>query len=82
MTEIGTFSYRKKSRLLHPDKMRNPSKEATDRFARLGVIANILRGPEKERYDFFLQKGFPKWKGTGYYYAVCISFIFFLTTAA
>ncbi|KAK9234397.1 hypothetical protein V1525DRAFT_459456 [Lipomyces kononenkoae] len=62
-----TKAYRKRSRQLHPDK--NPSKEATDRFARLGLIANILRGPEKERYDFFLQKGFPRWKGTGYYYA-------------
>ncbi|KAK9370952.1 hypothetical protein V1509DRAFT_615318 [Lipomyces kononenkoae] len=62
-----TKAYRSRSRQLHPDK--NPSKEATDRFARLGLIANILRGPEKERYDFFLQKGFPRWKGTGYYYA-------------
>ncbi|KAJ8099757.1 hypothetical protein POJ06DRAFT_116094 [Lipomyces tetrasporus] len=62
-----TKAYRKRSRQLHPDK--NPSKEATDRFARLGLIANILRGPEKDRYDFFLQKGFPRWKGTGYYYA-------------
>ncbi|KAK9461904.1 uncharacterized protein V1516DRAFT_673277 [Lipomyces oligophaga] len=62
-----TKAYRKKSRLLHPDK--NPSKQATERFARLGVIANILRGPEKERYDFFFKKGFPRWKGTGYYYS-------------
>ncbi|KAK9324132.1 hypothetical protein V1517DRAFT_318326 [Lipomyces orientalis] len=62
-----TKAYRKRSRQLHPDK--NPSKEATDRFARLGLIANILRGAEKDRYDFFLQKGFPRWKGTGYYYA-------------
>ncbi|KAK9495996.1 hypothetical protein V1508DRAFT_205 [Lipomyces doorenjongii] len=62
-----TKAYRKRSRQLHPDK--NTSKEATNRFARLGLIANILRGPEKERYDFFLQKGFPRWKGTGYYYA-------------
>jgi len=44
-------------------------KEASDRFARLGVIANILRGEGRERYDHFLANGFPKWRGTGYYYA-------------
>ncbi|CCU76780.1 unnamed protein product [Blumeria hordei] len=42
---------------------------ASDRFARLGIVANILRGPGRERYDHFLNYGFPKWKGTGYYYA-------------
>ncbi|KAK9450852.1 uncharacterized protein V1518DRAFT_411869 [Limtongia smithiae] len=62
-----TKAYRKRSRQLHPDK--NPSKEATARFARLGIVANILRTEQKERYDFFLQRGFPRWKGTGYYYA-------------
>ncbi|WEW60333.1 hypothetical protein PRK78_005818 [Emydomyces testavorans] len=44
-------------------------KQATERFARLGVIQDILKGPERERYDYFLQNGFPKWKGTGYYYS-------------
>ncbi|MCJ1384827.1 hypothetical protein MMC17_007945 [Xylographa soralifera] len=44
-------------------------KEASDRFARLGVITNILRGEGRERYDHFLANGFPKWRGTGYYYA-------------
>jgi len=43
-------------------------KDAGERFARLGVIANILRGPSRDRYDFFLDHGFPKWRGTGYYY--------------
>jgi DnaJ domain len=43
-------------------------KEAGERFARLGVIANILRGASRDRYDFFLDHGFPKWRGTGYYY--------------
>ncbi|KAL8831067.1 MAG: hypothetical protein Q9191_001079 [Dirinaria sp. TL-2023a] len=99
-------SYRKKSRLIHPDKAKQsfiasraqkaskpqsgqkkrkpgvhvakpPSeseiqahvKKASERFARLGVIANILKGPGRERYDFFLANGFPKWRGTGYYYA-------------
>jgi hypothetical protein len=43
-------------------------KAASDRFARLGIVTNILRGAGRERYDHFLNNGFPKWKGTGYYY--------------
>ena len=90
-------AYRKKSRLLHPDKVKrafiansakdkakaqkganqgpskreinNAVKEAHERSARLNVVANILRGPSRERYDHFLKNGFPKWKGTGYYYS-------------
>lgn len=88
-------AYRKKSRLLHPDKVKQqlraeaqagkkkasgskkgPSqaevrkavKEASDRQARLSLIANILRGPARDRYDHFLANGFPLWKGTDYYY--------------
>ncbi|EPS35789.1 hypothetical protein H072_10733 [Dactylellina haptotyla CBS 200.50] len=44
-------------------------KAADERFARLGLVANILRGPERERYDHFLRNGFPRWRGTGYYYS-------------
>jgi hypothetical protein len=44
------------------------SKQASERFARLGVVANVLRGENRERYDYFLKNGFPKWRGTGYYY--------------
>ncbi|KAA8652255.1 hypothetical protein EYZ11_004574 [Aspergillus tanneri] len=95
-------AYRKKSRLLHPDKVRRsfvansskdktrsrsnkpgvhvnkgPSereiatavKEAHERASRLNTVANILRGPGRERYDYFLKNGFPRWKGTGYYYS-------------
>jgi hypothetical protein len=43
-------------------------KGASERYSRLGVIANILKGPARERYDYFLSHGFPKWRGTGYYY--------------
>lgn len=43
-------------------------KQAGERYSRLGVVANILKGPQRERYDFFLQHGFPAWRGTGYYY--------------
>jgi hypothetical protein len=32
-------------------------------------VTNILRGGGRERYDHFLNNGFPKWKGTGYYYS-------------
>jgi hypothetical protein len=60
-------AYRKLSRKIHPDK--DPSKSATERFARLGLVANVLRSDGRERYDFFLDKGFPRWKGTDYYYS-------------
>ncbi|GJN87998.1 hypothetical protein Rhopal_000953-T1 [Rhodotorula paludigena] len=62
-------AYRKRSLELHPDK--NPDdKKIADRFARLGVISNILRDDEKrKRYDFFHDNGVPKWRGTGYYYS-------------
>ncbi|CRG87941.1 hypothetical protein PISL3812_04963 [Talaromyces islandicus] len=97
-------AYRKKSKELHPDKVKrafiannsrqprdktkknkkpgvhvskgpsdrqvaNAVKEANERSARLNLAANILRGPSRERYDHFLKYGFPKWKGTGYYYS-------------
>lgn len=44
-------------------------KEATARYSRLGVVATLLKGPTRERYDHFLRHGFPAWRGTGYYYA-------------
>lgn len=43
--------------------------KASKRYARLGVITEILKGSGRERYDYFLSAGFPKWRGTGYYYA-------------
>ncbi|GAA5884923.1 hypothetical protein JCM6882_007153 [Rhodosporidiobolus microsporus] len=62
-------AYRKRSLELHPDK--NPdNKKIADRFARLGVINNILKdGEKRKRYDFFYDNGVPKWRGTGYYYS-------------
>jgi hypothetical protein len=53
--------------LFSPDKHpQNPS--AAKRFERLGLINKILRDERKDRYDHFLSTGFPKWRGTGYYY--------------
>ncbi|KAK0389632.1 hypothetical protein NLU13_3207 [Sarocladium strictum] len=43
-------------------------KQASERQARLSLIANILRGEGRERYDHYLANGFPLWKGTDYYY--------------
>ncbi|KAI1376406.1 hypothetical protein F4677DRAFT_419840 [Hypoxylon crocopeplum] len=100
-------AYKKKSRALHPDKVKQqltaertrqakeknkgkgkgkkpgvtvtkpPTqteikaaiKAAGDRQARLSIIANILRGSGRARYDHFMSNGFPVWKGTEYYYS-------------
>ena len=43
-------------------------KKVTAGYQRLSVVANILKGPERERYDHFLRNGFPAWRGSGYYY--------------
>lgn len=50
-------------------ELRQFDKDASARFARLGVVANILRGGDRQRYDHFLKNGFPAWRGTGYYYS-------------
>ncbi|CAJ0649797.1 3377_t:CDS:10 [Entrophospora sp. SA101] len=60
-------AYRKLSLTLHPDK--NPDRDSKEKFSRLGLIGAILRNSEsRERYNFFLKNGVPKWRGTGYYY--------------
>ncbi|CAG8475133.1 3847_t:CDS:2 [Funneliformis mosseae] len=60
-------AYRKLSLALHPDK--NHDANSKERFSRLGAITTILRNPDmRERYNFFLKNGVPKWRGTGYYY--------------
>ncbi|KAF2749959.1 DNAJ domain-containing protein [Sporormia fimetaria CBS 119925] len=43
-------------------------KEVTQTYQRFTVIYKILTSPSRERYDHFLKNGFPKWRGTGYYY--------------
>lgn len=67
-------AYRKISRQLHPDKVGKGSKaarkKAEERFQRLSLVGSILKDTSlKRRYDYFLSNGFPKWKGTGYYYS-------------
>lgn len=68
-----TKAYRKKSRALHPDKFsgsRKLKKQAEERFQRLSLVGNILRDQSlRKRYDYFLAKGFPVWKDTGYFYS-------------
>ncbi|KAF4459280.1 hypothetical protein FALBO_13951 [Fusarium albosuccineum] len=51
-----------------PAEIKTAVKKAGEAQARLSLIANILRGPERDRYDHFLSNGFPLWKGTDYYY--------------
>ena len=50
-------------------EVRDATKQASERYARLGVVTSVLKGPGRERYDYFLSNGFPRWRGTGYYYA-------------
>lgn len=66
-------AYRKLLRRLHPDKFKSKSRKERklneERFQRLSLVGNILKEQAlKRRYDYFYSKGFPKWKGTGYYY--------------
>ncbi|KAI1828430.1 hypothetical protein F4861DRAFT_50 [Xylaria intraflava] len=44
-------------------------KKAGERQTRLSIVTNVLRGPDRARYDHFLKNGFPTWKGTEYYYS-------------
>ena len=74
-TPDSSFSKRKRDQRGSLNKgpgeseLRDAVRKASERFSRLGVVASILKGPGRERYDHFLNNGFPKWKGTGYYYA-------------
>ncbi|KAF8925548.1 hypothetical protein BGZ58_000709 [Dissophora ornata] len=60
-------AFRKMSRSLHPDKNKGP--KAQEKYARLSSIITILRDDGKrERYNFFLKNGVPRWRGSAYLY--------------
>lgn len=72
-------AYRKLSRKIHPDKVRRAKFKtdksykktknlATERYQRLSVVGEILRSRSKDRYDFFLKSGFPKYRGNNWLY--------------
>ncbi|KAK3329823.1 hypothetical protein B0H66DRAFT_488931 [Apodospora peruviana] len=52
-----------------PAEVKAAVKRAEERQTRLSLVANVLRGSGRDRYDFFLANGFPTWKGTEYYYS-------------
>lgn len=52
-----------------PAEVKAAHKAASDRWARIQLVKKVLEGAGRARYDHFLANGFPKWKGTGYYYA-------------
>lgn len=55
-------AYRKQSMSLHPDK--NPSEEAKILYKLLTSVQGVLKDKNmRERYDKFLKKGFPVWRG-------------------
>lgn len=70
-------AYRRLLRKIHPDKVRikaagdaKKKKKAQQRFARLLAVSAVLRdGARKERYDYFLSKGFPRYTRSGYLYS-------------
>ncbi|KAF9112640.1 hypothetical protein BGX27_003028 [Mortierella sp. AM989] len=60
-------AYKKMSRTLHPDKNKGP--KAQEKYARLASIISILRDDAKrDRYNFFLKNGVPRWRGSAYLY--------------
>lgn len=63
--------FRKLSIKYHPDKVKGgkaKKKAAQRNYERLSVIANILKSSTKDRYDFFLKNGFPKYKNNRFLY--------------
>ncbi|KAI8808547.1 DnaJ domain-containing protein [Cladochytrium replicatum] len=88
-------AYRKISLAVHPDK--NPDPEAVKLYQILTGIISVLKDPEtREKYDYHLKNGIPRWRGTGYYYQrykpgfvvisifilACISFVQFASAWA
>lgn len=63
-------AYRKLSRKIHPDKFRGLEKRVMEKqYQTLSVVGSILKDNQlRQRYDYFLDHGFPKWRDTGYFY--------------
>ncbi|KAL2915401.1 hypothetical protein HK105_205017 [Polyrhizophydium stewartii] len=60
-------AYRKKSMLYHPDKTSDPKLRKLHTL--LTSMSSILKDDEmRKRYDGHLARGFPTWRGSGYYY--------------
>lgn len=64
-------AYRKLSRTIHPDKFRGKEKQTKEKqYQTLSVVGGVLKDPERRRrYDYFLDHGFPQWRGTAYLYS-------------
>ncbi|KAI8814642.1 DnaJ domain-containing protein [Cladochytrium replicatum] len=88
-------AYRKISLAVHPDK--NPDPEAGKLYQILTGVISVLKDTEsREKYDYHLKNGIPRWRGTGYYYQryrpgffvitvfilACISFVQFASAWA
>lgn len=61
-------SGKKEAKPLTSSEVKAAVKAADEAYARLTLIAGILRGPSRDRYNHFVTNGFPLWKGTDYYY--------------
>jgi len=62
--------FKKLSVKFHPDKAKGKKakKIAQKNFERLSLVMNILKNSSKDRYDFFLKNGFPKYKNNRFLY--------------
>lgn len=52
-------NYKKLSRKYHPDKIKGATKKDVQRFEILNVVYDILKSGRRDKYDFYLQRGFP-----------------------
>lgn len=86
-TEV-TKAYRKVALQHHPDK--TTDKQSHKLYTILTSITQVLKDDEQRlRYDGHLVRGFPRWRGTGYYYrryqpglfAALVIILFFISLA-